>query len=185
MRCLLSSYLGQFPQNIDIAYSLFGKPYLPAKESLHFNISHSGDNALYAITNYYKIGIDLEYIDRNIDLDGLAFDIFSPLELTHWQKMMSYEKADFFFKSWVCKEAFLKASGKGWLAHQKDQIFKKPPLLIQKHKNIYSRKKIKYPYCFDSIDGYASALHVVGPSLHPSHYIWKRSSLENTINLQN
>lgn len=173
LRCLLAGYLEKAPQTIELMYGLWGKPCLSQEKSLHFNVSHSGDYALYAVTLDYKIGVDLEYIDKNLELGDMALSVFSPLELTHWQNLEAEERVDLFFKYWVCKEAFLKASGKGWLNSEKEM-----PHIKDHCDNDLSNPGLTYPYCFECIPGYASALYVEGPSLRLIHYAWNPDLLQ-------
>src|SRR5690606_17784772 len=99
-------------------------------------------------------------------------NFFSPIELNDWNQLPSKDKVYAFFKSWACKEAFLKAHGKGWLED------KNVPQLIESVR--YQKETLKnssnidlsYPYCFELIPGYASALFVVGPVLQNKYYAW-------------
>ena len=172
LRCLLAKYLECSPQCIEIMYGLWGKPCVLAVPPLHFNLSHSREHVLYAITRICTVGIDLEYIDETLDIDPIALSILSPQELNCWKMVKKEEKKDAFFKLWVCKEAFLKASGKGWLADKQTipleglEVFKK----YMRNKSL--NKNISLPYCFDSIPGYASALFIDAPPLNHLYYKW-------------
>lgn len=165
LRCLLSDYLGKRSKSIEIAYGLWGKPCLPEDKSLYFNVSHSGDYALYAVARSYEVGIDLEYIDKTLELEDMAFHIFSAAELTDWKTLDFQERIDAFFRRWVSWEAFLKASGKGWLEDKKG--------LITNIKNGFRPWNVNEEatnlYCFDCIPGYASALFVGGGIFRPTH----------------
>lgn len=175
LRSLLAEYLGEDPQKIEILYGLWGKPCLPEEKALSFNLSHSGDYALYAFTRRYEVGIDVEYIDESLEVEDMARSVFSTTEFSHWKVLNAQEKIHYFFKHWVSKEAFLKASGKGWLESRHDLTLTKTNDLKQELKSdLREEVKIIYPYCFESIPGYASSLFVEGPSLKPLHYIWDR-----------
>ncbi|MBL8675999.1 MAG: 4'-phosphopantetheinyl transferase superfamily protein [Alphaproteobacteria bacterium] len=175
LRSLLARYLGKAPQTIEIVYGLWGKPCLAQEKSLHFNISHARDYALYAFTRRYEVGIDLEYIDTALDMESISLNLFSPLELNDWNALSFEHKIDIFFKYWVCKEAFLKTSGKGWLENKKEIPFIKTEIQEQQIDNP-SKSPITYPYCFKCIPGYSSALFVEGPSLRPVHCVWNQDS---------
>ena len=173
LRCLLSDYLAQPPENIEIVYGLWGKPCLPGEESLHFNVSHSRDYALYGVTQNYEVGLDLEYIDKDLDLENMAPHVFSPAELTNWKNLAHQERVDTFFTRWVSREAFLKALGKGWLEDKKELEFY--------GKNSFKKgdlnNEVKNLYCFECIPEYASALFIEGTLLRPVHYSWDQSNL--------
>lgn len=165
LRYLLSKYLDRSPQDIKIAYGLWGKPCLTEENSLYFNISHSGDHALYAFTKHYEVGIDIEYINKNLELDDLAITIFSSEDLNYWEKLSYYEKIEKFFKYWVYKEAFLKANGKGWLDEIPTLSLKEISFLQQEVLFEKSHNKVNSPYFFSCLPEHASALYIKGPSL--------------------
>lgn len=171
LRSLLAGYLGESPQTIEIAYGLWGKPCLAQEKFLHFNVSHSRDYVLYALTRRYEVGIDLEYIDTTLDIENMVLSIFSPTELNYWNKLSPEHKINVFFKHWACKEAFLKASGKGWLENKKELPYTKAWPQGQQQMN-NSLNKITYPYYFECISGYSSALFIDGPPLHLLYYVW-------------
>ncbi|MBY0272897.1 MAG: 4'-phosphopantetheinyl transferase superfamily protein [Alphaproteobacteria bacterium] len=175
LRSLLAGYLREPLQKIEILYGLWGKPCLPEEKALSFNLSHSGDYALYAFTQGYEVGIDVEYIDVSLELEDMAKSVFSTAEFSHWKALNAQEKIHSFFKHWVSKEAFLKASGKGCLENRHALTLTKTSDFKQELKSdLREEAKIIYPYCFESILGYASALFVEGPSLKPLHYIWEK-----------
>lgn len=175
LRCLLSKYLGQTPEDIEIMYGLWGKPCLSEESSLHFNLSHSGDYALYAVASSYEVGIDLERIDKSLELEDIAHCIFSQEELNEWKNIDFQERVNSFFTRWVSKEAFLKASGKGWLEDKKGFTFNFKNELRKGNLN----NEVTNPYCFECIPGYASALFVDGTLLRPLYYFWNRSSFDS------
>lgn len=166
LRQLLSNYLRQSPESIEIMYGLWGKPCLPEEKSLHFNVSHSGDYALYAIARHYEVGIDLEYIDKNLECENMAFHIFSETELTEWKLLNPEERVNSFYRRWVSREAFLKASGKGWLEDKRDLSFSDKKKSGKDNLNDEATNL----YSFECIPDYAGALFVDGALLIPHHY---------------
>ncbi|MBX9621530.1 MAG: 4'-phosphopantetheinyl transferase superfamily protein [Alphaproteobacteria bacterium] len=175
LRTLLVEYLGKPLQKIEILYGLWGKPCLPKEKTLSFNLSHSGDYALYAFTQRYEVGIDVEYIDESLELEDMARTVFSTTEFYHWRALNTQEKIHFFFNHWVSKEAYLKASGKGWLESKHALTLTKINDLTQEFKSdLRKEAKIIYPYCFEAIPDYASAIFIEGPPLKPFHYIWEK-----------
>lgn len=173
LRCLLSRYIGYPIQSIEIIYGLWGKPTVLPENSIYFNLSHSGEFALYAITKNYEVGIDIEHIDRNFDIESIASNVFSRSELNDWRRLSLEDKVYTFFKGWVCKEAVLKAYGKGWLENNIPQIIKSVIFQREFLKNSSSINS-GYPYCFELIPGYASALFIIGPFLRPEYHTWDK-----------
>lgn len=89
----------------------FGKPYLN-HHALEFNLSHSGNIVLLAISSFYPIGVDVEKIEVLDDYDSFM-QIFHSSEITHFQTIKR-EKNDFeLMKIWTHKEAISKALGLG------------------------------------------------------------------------
>lgn len=114
MREILSLYLEICPQNIEFETNSYGKPFLcGGKSDISFNLSHSGELALLAITKGSKIGVDIELIRADIAAENLAEQVFSTLEIETWRNLPENFKAKAFFDCWTRKEAFIKAVGKG------------------------------------------------------------------------
>ncbi|NET26972.1 4'-phosphopantetheinyl transferase superfamily protein [Okeania sp. SIO1I7] len=112
LRKILSRYLNIEPKKLQFTYSERGKPYL-SDTSILFNLSHSQDLALYAITTVNSIGIDLEYIRPMNDAEGLAKRFFTAQEYNLISQLPPQQQQEIFFKIWTCKEAYLKATGDG------------------------------------------------------------------------
>lgn len=103
------SLLGQ------MKYSEYQRPELPLPH-LDFNITHSGPLVACAIAQDRKIGIDVED-PRSIDFEDFR-NIWRPDE---WAQIMDPDmgKANF-YHLWTCKEAVIKADGKGMSIPLKD-----------------------------------------------------------------
>ncbi|MDJ0556871.1 MAG: 4'-phosphopantetheinyl transferase superfamily protein [Microcoleaceae cyanobacterium MO_207.B10] len=113
LRKILSLYLNLEPSQLKFTYSERGKPTLSIPTSILFNLSHSQDLALYAITKVNSIGIDLEYIRPMNDAKSLAKRFFSAQEYKFISQLLPQQQQETFFKIWTCKEAYLKATGEG------------------------------------------------------------------------
>jgi 4'-phosphopantetheinyl transferase len=112
LRRILADYLKVEPGVLQFEVSPFGKPYLK-HSPLFFNISHSGDCLLIAISDFDQIGIDLELIKSRANLLGLAKRCFSLSELNFWLNLPVDAQQQAFYRLWVRKEAFVKAVGRG------------------------------------------------------------------------
>ena len=170
LRCLLAEYLDRCPNDLEIVYGLWGKPCLSKEALLYFNLSHSGGYALYAFTRHYEVGIDLEYIDENLEIENIALNAFSSDELYCWKKLSLEDRLIGFFKLWACKEAYLKALGKGWLGKEQPIKFGSSIFCEEKQNVNYLTSTPSYPCYFECIPGYASAIFVNGPSLRLLRY---------------
>lgn len=118
LRQILSQYLDLTPAQIVFTYTQHGKPELEGSP-IQFNLSHSGDRAVYGISNS-PIGIDLEYI-HPLPAADLVDRFFSPAEQAIFHNLPIDIQQAAFFHAWVQKEAYLKACGTG-LSNPLDQI---------------------------------------------------------------
>lgn len=117
LRVLLSGYLGCMPAEIAFFYGAHGKPQLGAEHAdtgLQFNLSHSGDWVLCAVTRAHAVGIDIEQVRPGIDCLGIAQRVLSPSELSQFAAMPEAHRSDAVFAAWTQKEAFVKATGEGF-----------------------------------------------------------------------
>lgn len=116
LRIILGSYMNIEPDKLRFSYNSQGKPFLAESfqgEKLQFNMSHSHEFALFAVTFNRQIGVDLEHIYRFAETDSLAHRILSKREKTAWCKYPPNERLDVLFRYWTCKEAYVKATGEG------------------------------------------------------------------------
>ncbi|MEZ5458471.1 MAG: 4'-phosphopantetheinyl transferase superfamily protein [Steroidobacteraceae bacterium] len=113
LRSVLARYLGALPSQLRFTQTAQGKPLI---EGLEFNLSHSADRALLAVTASDPVGADLEMERDDLDALALADRYFYGAELATVQAAAS-ESADAgrrsFFRHWVAKEAVLKGVGVG------------------------------------------------------------------------
>jgi 4'-phosphopantetheinyl transferase len=107
LRILLGKYLAIEPTALRFATTTNGKPRLDPPQKPLFNVSHSGTAGLIAIAGT-DVGIDIEQIKPRRDLDGLAKRVFTERE----REAIAGEEAAF-YRHWVAKEAFVKATGRG------------------------------------------------------------------------
>jgi 4'-phosphopantetheinyl transferase len=116
LRLLLGNYLQTAPAQVEFAYGPAGKPRLAdpdAANRLAFNVAHSQDVALLAITRGPRVGTDIEQVRDTAELSLVASRYFSHLEQTTLFALPHAEQVEAFYRIWTRKEAFLKASGEG------------------------------------------------------------------------
>jgi 4'-phosphopantetheinyl transferase len=114
LRRVLSRYLGQAPAEIGLARGEHGKPHL-AKEPgrLAFNLSHSGELALVAVSQGREVGVDVERAKPGRDLVGLAERAFDPEGAEAVRAAAGDERTRLFYELWTRHEARLKCLGVG------------------------------------------------------------------------
>jgi 4'-phosphopantetheinyl transferase len=114
LRSILSAYLDVSPLHLRFIHGPQGKPALAGQWNwLHFNVSHSHDVALIAVTRCGEVGVDVERIRPFANDMGMAERYFSPRETELLRALTGPERCEAFFHAWTRKEAFLKASGIG------------------------------------------------------------------------
>jgi 4'-phosphopantetheinyl transferase len=114
LRMLLARLNGAAAENLRFDYSKEGKPFLShGSPQIHFNMSHSGDLAAYAITLAGEVGIDIEKHRLMPDMDAIAQRFFSPGECQALSEVSEPGRNAAFFECWVRKEAYVKAHGGG------------------------------------------------------------------------
>jgi 4'-phosphopantetheinyl transferase len=121
LRTILGRYLDLEPSQLQFSYGSHRKPALaPSTASsnaisgkLQFNVSHSHELALYALTLGREIGVDLEHIRPMPDAEQIAQRFFAPGEYAAFRTIPQPQKQLAFFQCWTRKEAYIKALGQG------------------------------------------------------------------------
>ncbi len=172
LRALLGSYLTISAGDLQFNYSEHGKPTIDSG-SIHFNVSHSGDRAVVAITRVGPIGADIEFVkpaetfpDEEVLQVGRHF--FSEDEYRRLSQIELSKRRLAFFQCWTRKEAFIKAEGSGLtfpldqfeVSFGDDQPFK----LLKTHWDATERRN----WSVSSFDkpAYVAAAAVRGSVLH-------------------
>ena len=119
LRQILSQYLNITPAEIVLSYGKQGKPAVEGND-LQFNLSHSGDRAVYALSAKQPVGIDLELI-HPLPAADLVDRFFTVNEQAIFHSLPVEIQQAAFFHAWTQKEAYLKACGTG-LSTPLDQI---------------------------------------------------------------
>jgi 4'-phosphopantetheinyl transferase len=114
MRSILAQYESVLPEALRFEYSTQGKPALAGDaRDIRFNLSHSGETGLLAVTLGREIGADIEAMRDDVETDKLAERFFSPHERESLRTLPPQLRIAAFYRCWTCKEAFLKAQGIG------------------------------------------------------------------------
>ena len=113
LRVVLAGVTGDAAGDLRIEVSDGGKPVLPGRRDVHFNLSHSGDVVAVAVADR-PVGIDVEAHRRLRSPTGVARRLG-----------LSSTDPDAVLRAWVRTEALLKATGAGaraGLAHVEDRL---------------------------------------------------------------
>jgi 4'-phosphopantetheinyl transferase len=122
LRGVLAKYLEEAPNTVPISTTDFGKPILSNDQDnnqrsfshrIYFNLSHSGDFVVLAISHHSDIGIDIEQIRLLPDYEEIMSKDFTPSSLPRLRRIPKESQALAFWKAWVRKESVVKAEGSG------------------------------------------------------------------------
>jgi 4'-phosphopantetheinyl transferase len=112
LRTLLAEYSQCPPEALVFRYGAHGKPYVETYP-FHFNLSHSGDIAVYAVSQWCRVGTDVELIRPVSDLESIARRMFTQREMAALQATPPESRTALFFRVWTRKESVLKGVGSG------------------------------------------------------------------------
>ncbi len=111
LRDLLSGFTGTPAQNLKFEYGNAGKPAL-ADHEINFNISHSAELGLFAFASDRRVGVDVENERPVRRLLDVAQRFMSEDEVRTLAATAAEDRDASFLRSWVVREARLKAEGK-------------------------------------------------------------------------
>jgi len=117
LRAVLSKYLGVPPGEIVLERTATGKPFLTRelrdRSAIMFDLSHTHGRALIAVSQVQEVGVDLEYVRSEVEVEKLSKRYFTRSEHTAIMEAPEEQRAVRSFCYWVAKEALLKAQGIG------------------------------------------------------------------------
>ena len=119
LRAILGLYTGVAPRRLRFSYEKHGKPGLTPETGgrfLRFNLTHSHDLALCAVTLGRSVGVDLELVREEFAGMEIAERFFARREVAALRALAPGARATAFFDCWTRKEAYIKARGEG-LSH--------------------------------------------------------------------
>lgn len=116
LRNVIGHVLNENPKYLDISYTRLGMPVLSRQSgssAIFFNVSHSYDLALIAVTVEDPVGIDIEKMREDVDHEALSKRFFSETEYSDIMQYEGQERLRAFFATWTRKESIVKALGTG------------------------------------------------------------------------
>jgi 4'-phosphopantetheinyl transferase len=115
LRTTLARYLRCEPGELAFRYGPHGKPALApgCGGPLAFNLTHTADLALLAVSRGREVGIDVERVQPMPDLHQLAAGVFTPREWALFDRLPPTLRHEAFLRCWTRKEAYAKARGEG------------------------------------------------------------------------
>ena len=178
LRLILGRYIGASAESLSFEHGSHGKPFLtsPTTPNYQFNVSHSQNRALYAVSLDREVGIDIECHRRPLDHHAIIQRIGSPAEKMVFSKMAPSELEQCFFACWTRKEAYVKAIGKGMTIPLSSITVSLPPSEYVTLIHIPEAEQDNLSWSMNDIfigSDYSAALVVEGfQSYSISHFHW-------------
>lgn len=113
LRTILGKCLDVAPEQVRFETDAKGKPRLVESAGVEFNLAHSADLLLLAVTRGVTVGVDVERIRRLNNSQAIARRFFTKREADWLQDRTDGQLDRAFFDLWTRKEAVLKATGEG------------------------------------------------------------------------
>jgi 4'-phosphopantetheinyl transferase len=116
LRWLLSVHVDARPAEMRFRSGEHGKPALAPPHDdggLHFSASYSGDIALFALARNIEVGVDVERVRADVDVEQIAASFFARDEREALNRLAPGARVRAFFTCWTRKEAYVKALGTG------------------------------------------------------------------------
>jgi 4'-phosphopantetheinyl transferase len=114
LRQILSRYLASPAAELRFIYGPTGKPHVdPCSSPFYFNLSHANIWAMLAVSGEGELGVDVEYIDPELDFFAIARRFYSPGDLAELISLPAARQRRCFYQRWTTREAICKARGTG------------------------------------------------------------------------
>jgi len=111
LRVLAGAATACGPREVTIGLGAHGKPRV---EGVEFSVAHSHGLVVVALCREAAVGVDVEWVEREIEALEIARSTFAPGEVKRIELAAAgAERARAFFAVWARKEAMVKAHGQG------------------------------------------------------------------------
>ena len=150
------------PRSVSVCETEEGKPYLEGVRVFHFNLSHSGNLAVCAVSSL-PVGCDVQEItDVKLDIARR----FTPEEYGKITALTGDAARDLLFRFWTAKESYIKAVGTGFRTSL--NAFSVDLESGEVRGSIASYRVRE----FDAGDNYKCAVCTSAPDLRESELVW-------------
>lgn len=113
-RIILSEYIGCKPGDVIYKRKDFGKPEIDGiNRSIKFNLSHSENIILLAVSEKHEVGVDVEFIRELTNMDSLFEFTLTNDERRYINEFSTDQKIKIFYRLWTLKESLVKGLGEG------------------------------------------------------------------------
>jgi 4'-phosphopantetheinyl transferase len=178
LRKIISAYLALPPGQLRFTYNECGKPAVSDNQNnraLNFNLSHSAELVLHAVTRRRGVGIDIEYIREDFATLEIAEKFFSKDEVAALKSLPVDQRTKGFFNCWSRKESFIKAKGVG-VSYPLDRFTvslapDEPPALLNVYSDEHEPARWQM-YELKTGEDYAASLIVENPPVVLRQWEW-------------
>lgn len=116
VRTVLSEYAPLPPGQWQFTENAYGRPAVSpglVSPEIHFNLSHSGDRLVLAVSRLSALGVDIEASHRSRRIERIAGRYFSRAEIEALLQLTPRQQLARFYELWTLKESYIKARGMG------------------------------------------------------------------------
>lgn len=113
LRAKIADRMGGDPKGVMFELGSHGKPKLVGEERYHFSVSHSAERLVIATSQIAEIGVDVELMTLDRDVDAAAKFALNADDRAALDALPGDRRKLGFLRLWTAKEAFLKAIGIG------------------------------------------------------------------------
>ena len=150
------------PLGVSICEMEDGKPYLDGVRDFHFNLSHSGNLAICAVSSL-PVGCDVQEItDVKLDIARR----FTPEEYGKITALKGDMARDLLFRFWTAKESYIKAIGTGFKTSLNSFSIDFESGEVRGSRGPYRVRE------FDAGDNYKCTVCTSAPDLRESEFVW-------------
>jgi 4'-phosphopantetheinyl transferase len=169
VRSVLGRYLELDPARLAFEYGPHGKPRLAADmgKSLAFNVAHSDDRALLAVTIGREIGVDLERHKEMSERDRIVESVFAGATAREYAELDEPDRPSAFYRAWTRGEAVMKALGDGFSVRVDVTVAPHDPPRVRE---VVGRPGEAARWSLLDLgvgEGFSAALAIAGESSHP------------------
>jgi 4'-phosphopantetheinyl transferase len=170
LRQILGRYLQLPARDIQFTIGLRGKPALRDDPSLCFNMAHSNNLVIYAISRNRQLGVDVENQRREFAKQDIVQHYFSEAERSEFLSLPADLQLPAFYLAWTRKEAYIKARGEGLYADLKSFDVSLTPEKVFTLRSEDAARWGLYSFCPQP--DFVAALVVEGKDFSVRHWEW-------------
>lgn len=196
LKRVLASHLDCEPVEVRLAAGINEKPYVKSKKlivapstdpealprtvdaPLYFNLSHSGDQVVIAVSAVNEVGCDVERLKPMGDMDAVSRRFFSADEQQALSAVEPADRINAFYHAWTLKEALIKTTGEGLRATLNDFDVSLTPghqAEILNHRDPTFASVNWHVYAFEPAPDYTAAVITTGSTA--PHFLLEGSAI--------